>query len=82
MNQDSARTPLQRAILSTLLYYDIWHYPLSESELYTFLPVNSMSYEEFIQVLRDKGPGNDVGEQHGYYFIRNSGSGVVDTRKQ
>ena len=41
-----ART-LHREVVQTLLYYDIWQYPLNAKESFAFLPVNSISFTEF-----------------------------------
>ncbi len=33
-------------------------------------------------MLKDQGPGEDVGVEHGYYFIRSRGSEIVERRQQ
>jgi len=81
VNDQCERTQLQNAVLKALLYYDIWRYPLSEGELYTFLPVDSLSYDEFRQALKSQGPGRDVAEENGYYFLRERGTTVVEERQ-
>lgn len=37
---------LKRSIIKTLLYYDIFNYPLKASEVYRFLPTNSVSPDD------------------------------------
>ena len=74
--------PVHAAILRTLLYYDIWHFPLTLEELYAFLPLRVNSPGSFRDFLEEHGPGPMVGEQHGYYFIRASGEMVVPLRKR
>jgi len=71
---------MQEQILRTLLYYDIWKYPLTKEELFCFLPVNGMSFSQFCTVLNTSGPGPDVAETRGYYFLRNQPVSVVDQR--
>ena len=82
MTLQPGRTPLQDAILSTLVYYDIWEHPLSQAELYAFLPSNSLSFGEFGRKLRDHGPGMEIGEHSGYYFLQNRGASVVNRRRE
>jgi hypothetical protein len=80
VNQELERTQLQRAVLRVVVYYDIWQYPLSEPELHTFLPMNSVSYEEFRQIIRATGPGSDIGTNGGYYYLGIRGPSVVERR--
>jgi hypothetical protein len=61
---------LQNDILKTLLYYDIWHYPLTSTELFTFLPVNSMTFEEFDAYLREQGRDENILSDGEYFFVR------------
>ena len=42
----SDASPLQRDILRTLLYFDIFHHPLTAKEIYRYLPSDSTSPEE------------------------------------
>lgn len=74
--------PLQAQILRTLLYYDIWQYPLTARELYTFLPANPMTFDEFEMKLRADGPGNHVLVEQEHYFVRGRPPDIVDQRKR
>jgi hypothetical protein len=78
----SSMHPVHAAILRTLLYYDIWHFPLTLEELYAFLPLEVNTLGNFRCFLEEHGPGPMVGEQNGYYFIRASGEMVVALRKR
>lgn len=71
---------LERGILQTLLYYDIWQYPLSARELYAFLPGVRLSFEQFSAYLASNGPGEAVGEHDGYFFIKARTRAVVERR--
>ena len=31
----------------TLLYYEVFHYPLTPMQLFTFLPTNSLTFNDF-----------------------------------
>jgi hypothetical protein len=73
---------LQRGILQTLLYYDIWQYPLNARELYAFLPGSTLSFPDFCSYLTSEGPGESVGEHEGYYFVKPRTSAVVQERKK
>lgn len=72
--------PLHSEILRVLLYYDIWEYPLTTRELFAFLPVHTLSLEEFQQNLAIHGTGPDVIAHDGYYFVRGRGAEVVTQR--
>ena len=72
--------PLRADILKTLLYYDIWNYPLKRTELFAYLPVNSMSYNEFARRLSDELQTGDILERGEYYYVRGKTSAVVDHR--
>jgi hypothetical protein len=73
---------LQTEILKTLLYYDIWSHPLDVKELYTFLPVNSMTLEQFQARLANEANPETIHEYAGYFFIRGKSIGVVEQRAQ
>jgi hypothetical protein len=72
---------LHDEILRTVLYYDIWHYPLNATELFNFLPVNSITLDEFKQYLQEYGAGDLVREHEGFYFAGNK-TKVVVTRRE
>jgi hypothetical protein len=72
--------PLRAYILRTLLYYDIWNYPLKSPELFAFLPVNSMTYHDFVRGLNTELESGDILEHRGYYFVRGKTAAVVDQR--
>lgn len=73
---------LQNEVLKTLLYYDIWSHPLTADELFAFLPVNSMSLQEFRDQLKREGVGEKVLEHEGYYFVKGKTPVIVDIRKR
>ncbi len=71
---------LEREVLRTLLYYDIWSHPLTEEELYAFLPVNSMPFDQFRNRLRTEVVGKAVQHHDGYYFVKGKTDAVVRQR--
>jgi len=71
---------LHNEVLKTLLYYDIWHYPLTARELFAFLPVNSISLLEFNKRLREMVVGRYILEHDDYYFVRGKSRSVVSQR--
>jgi hypothetical protein len=72
--------PCQGEVIRTLLYYDIWDYPLTRAELYAFLPVPARSTGEFEEALRRLVEAGAVGEDRGYYFVPGTREGSVDNR--
>ncbi len=77
---DSKHLILREGVLRTLLYYDIWHHPLSSAELFMFLPVNSISLEEFRRCLGQITDGDVIREFKDYYFVRGIDKPVVQQR--
>lgn len=73
---------LHREILSTLLYYDLWEHPLTLEEIYAFLPDEAVSREEFVQFVAREGPGPEVREHQGYYYVTKRSSDVVSKRRE
>jgi hypothetical protein len=73
---------LESEILKTLLYYDIWQHPLTAEEIYAFLPVNSMSFEEFVEAVSGLSTGELIRHAEGYYFVSPRNPEVVRARKQ
>jgi hypothetical protein len=72
--------PLHTEILRALLYYDIFHHPLTTFELFSFLPMNSMTFEEFTENIKAHGPGSDVHADGDYYFVRGKSAAIVTHR--
>ncbi len=70
-------SPLERAILETLAYSDVFDYPLSLEELHRFLTISATKVEIQEQLVRMK----DVSSAHGYYFLAGR-SEIVDIRKR
>jgi len=69
---------LERAILETLAYSDIFEYPLRLNELYRYLPMRAETEE----VSRALNSLNElVGEQNGFYFLIGREK-IVEIRKQ
>lgn len=50
---DSTLKPLSESILRTILYYDIFNYPLKAEEVYQFLPINHSTKQRVEQELKD-----------------------------
>ena len=74
--------PLRDEVLKTLLYYDIWSYPLTADELYTFLPVNSITLDQFKASLAEEIDGKTLHEQDGFYFVEGRTSAIIEDRQR
>jgi hypothetical protein len=74
--------PLHTEILRTLLYYDIWHHPLTAKELFLFLPVNSLTFDEFLLNLKINGPGSSVLSESSHFFLKGKSPAIVAQRKE
>ncbi|MGA9120095.1 MAG: hypothetical protein WB699_12095 [Bacteroidota bacterium] len=75
-------TDWEKNILHTLLYFDLWQYPLSEEELFAFFPAPCSSLSAFREQLREHGPGQNVSERYGYYYLSWNDDEIVERRKR
>lgn len=74
-----ARGALRRGVISTLLYYDIWRYPLTGPELHAFHPRSAPSRERFIEDLKTLAREGVLRAERGFYWLPGSGS-LADER--
>jgi len=72
---------LQSSILRTLLYYDIFEYPLSSREVFEFLPTNSVTYEEVQDELERLVQQGVLSVSQGLYAIGGK-SGLLGPRRK
>lgn len=75
-------TPLGAHAVSTLLYYDIFRYPLKASEVFAFLPVNSVTEERVRAELESLARLGTVFEQSGYYSVDTAVESAVERRRR
>jgi len=72
----SRATPLQKEILRTILYFDIFRHPLTADEIYQFLPSNSTNPDEIEDACSSK-PLRGLLDRHGpFYFVKSRGPRV------
>lgn len=67
---------LQTEVLKTLLYYDIWSHPLTAEEIFTFLPMDSVTLEQFKAQFERERAVDLIGSSKGYYFLAGKMSAV------
>jgi hypothetical protein len=68
-------TDIQKAIIRTLIYFDIFGHPLNKSELFG-LTGRKMNSRDFEQSLDELLSTNLIGNESGYYFLVNGGSSI------
>ncbi|MGB2867323.1 MAG: hypothetical protein WBD36_02635 [Bacteroidota bacterium] len=72
---------LQKDILRTLLYFDIFNHPLTAKEIYSFLPSNSTTASAVEQACSSE-PLHEVITHEGPYFrLRSAGEDIVADRR-
>lgn len=71
---------LQQNILKTLLYYDIFTYPLKREEIFTYLPTNSVQADDLQRELSSLVREQMVRELQGYYVLRHREDAIVNRR--
>ena len=57
-------------VLRTLLYYDLFHYPLTSQQLFTFFPTNSLTFNEFYKKMQEEFLQESVAEKGGFVFLQ------------
>jgi hypothetical protein len=72
---------LQREILRTLLYFDIWEYPLNAAELQLFLRTAGSFSEELLRSAC-ADPDAPVKYAEGYFFVRGRHPEIVKKRRE
>lgn len=71
---------LQEPVLRTLAYYDLFDYPLTTSEVYTFLPVGDIQEEELSIALCAMATEGIIKNVQGYWFLPHRSRSSVDRR--
>ncbi len=63
---------LKKNITKTLLYYDIFSYPLKTDEIFSFLPRNSIAKQDVENFLKETAAKETApfAEKDGYYYIK------------
>ncbi|MBI2012549.1 hypothetical protein HYS90_01315, partial [Candidatus Curtissbacteria bacterium] len=71
---------LDKAILATLAYHDIFDYPLSVEEIHKFLISQSTTHQSVARALRELLDVKKINQHRGHYFLKGRRS-KVSTRK-
>ncbi|MBI4428932.1 MAG: hypothetical protein HY562_07420 [Ignavibacteriales bacterium] len=74
-------SPLQRDILKTLLYFDIFNHPLTVEEIYRFLPSNSTSPSTIREACHQQPLSTLVKEDEGFYALRANAASTRSERR-
>lgn len=72
---------LQHSILKTLLYYDIFNYPLKANEVYKFLPTNSVKIRDVENTLEKLSSEKMIFRFGEFFSIQNDERNVVRRKK-
>jgi hypothetical protein len=73
-------TALQRDILRTFAYFDVFSYPLSGHQVYKFLPHNSVTEQTIEETLRRLEGHGLLKSESGYYFFPDRTPDLVKSR--
>ena len=75
MNKEVLHTPISSSedfvsdVKRTLLYYEVFHYPLTPMQLFTFLPSNSLTFNEFYSKIQEEVLTAEIKEKKGFICI-------------
>ena len=80
-NQAGSFKPLDRAIIKTLAFFDIFDYPLTLTEIYKWLyqPDQHYQWSDIFRALTMGNLGGQVEDQFGFYYLAGR-SAIVRTR--
>lgn len=79
---DLSLTSLQQDILRALAYFDVFLYPLTKEQVYTYLPRNSVTIQQVENNLKDLVRGGLLKENAGYYFFGDRSTALAATRHE
>ena len=75
-------TPLQQDVLRTLAYFDVFSYPLSKHQVYTFLPHNSVTIQNVEESLHRLVESGLLRSEQEYYFLSDRTPDIVSSRRE
>ena len=73
---------LRRGVVRTLLYYDIWRYPLTSLELHTFHPGEASSHSRFVLALDAMVRDGSLAREGNYYCLPGREEGARERRRR
>lgn len=77
MHEVKNHTALERNVIKTLLYYDIFHYPLKGSEVFRFLRINSVTEGDVVGCLNSLVENGQLYRFSEFYSIQPSENNVL-----
>jgi len=75
---------IEKSILKTIIYFDLFIFPLTKIELYKNLYSleNKISFQDFLNILENSNQlKNIISEKEGFYFLKNK-ENIVRERKE
>jgi hypothetical protein len=73
----STYTTVHQQIIKTLLYYDIFNYPLKASEVFRFLGMNSVTEKDVLQTLNEMALQRDIYKFGDLYSVQSSETNIL-----
>jgi hypothetical protein len=71
---------LQVPVIQTLAYYDLFEYPLTAAEIFTFLPVAGYTEREIGEGLAEGVEYGTLKARRGFYYLPHRDEGIVERR--
>lgn len=69
-------TILEQSIIKTLVYYEIFHYPLKSTEVFKFLRSNSVSETDVVECLDHLAERNHLSRFGEFYTLQKNESDI------
>jgi hypothetical protein len=67
-------------VIKTIAYFDVFRYPLTEEQIYRFLPRNSVSKEQISDIVKHLVTSGILDEYKNYYFLHSESREIVSQR--
>ncbi|MGD1045007.1 MAG: nucleotidyltransferase domain-containing protein [Bacteroidota bacterium] len=77
---DDNHSILSDDIIKTIAYFNVFRYPLTDEQIYRFLPRNSVTKEQVSDIVKRLVGDGILDEYNNYYFLRSEDRGIVAQR--
>ena len=69
-------------VIKTIAYFDVFRYPLTDEQIYRFLPRNSVSKEHVSGLVKSLVVNGILHEYNNYYFLHSENREIVAQRRE
>jgi hypothetical protein len=71
---------LEKNILKTIVYFDLFNYPLTAQQIFLFLPQNSVAYDEVKRTAEALVAKHELRKVQEYFLLSTQSDGIIERR--